>query len=108
MKKGLKKFKTKRKLFQKLQRKGFCVKDSFKVFDKYEKLNSKLENTAISIVVSDVDSDEIEFSTPTMWLSNKHNTDSLFPYKVILNEENLYEDISRFLSIATIVKKFSK
>ena len=101
-------FKTKRKLFQKLQRKGFGVKDSFKVFDKYEKIITKLENTSISVVVSDINSAKIEFLNPTIWLSNEHNTDSLFPYKVNLDGDDVYEEISRFLSIATIVKKFSK
>lgn len=102
-------FKKKRKLLQKLRRKGYMVQDDFKVYNCHQTLNEKLKGEHNFVVISDETTDSIHFENPALWIANEHDTGSIYPSKLKWDDDNtIYEEISRFLSISHIVKKFSK
>ncbi len=102
-------FKEKRKLYQKLQKKGFAVQDVFKVYSDFNKLQTELSKCEKAIVLSDVAFDAvITLSRPMMWISSESDKNSLYPYKISQSEDSVIDEILTFLSISEIISKFSK
>ncbi len=103
-------FKEKRKLYQKLLRKNFPVKDVFCVIKDKTRLLEKITSSKCPIVViSDAATEEV-FDRPVMWIGDRQNTDNLYPYMVDINATNsdLVSAVTEFLSISSIILKYSK
>ncbi len=98
-------YKIRRKLSRKFKSKGFLFDEISKVIDSKDELSS-IESEKPLVVVS---FDEIiDIKTTASIIGNVKNTDSIYPYFICYNSENICEELLAFLSITKTVKKYEK
>ena len=104
-------YKARRKIARKLQNAGFEFYETATVFTDYEKLHCFIENSSCPVVVVS-DSTEINFgdsfNVPTLILTDKEDSSSLYPYYALSETSAVNETVLRFLSIIKTVEKYRK
>lgn len=98
-------YKIRRKLSRKLKSKGFDFVEISKVVDSKDEFASIKSEKPLVIVSFDNLEDS---KTPALIIGNVKNTDSIYPYFIPYNSENICEELLKFLSVTKTVKKYQK
>lgn len=98
-------YKIRRKLSRKFKSKGFLFDEFPRVIDSKEEFSSiKSEKPLVVVTFDELNS----VDSPTLLIGNTKNTDSIYPYFISCNSENICEELLVFLSITKTVKKYKK
>lgn len=105
-------YKSRRKLYRKLQKSGLYPKEEMTVFSDINKLNSYLSNSALPAVILCPESilKDVKSERPLCVIADSEDKNSLYPYRLNKDKDgqDLCREIAVFLSIVRTAEKYAK